>query len=129
MSRGARAIAALATLAAALLVGACEPSGPGSLTATVVMPAATGAAVVELVGPRVTGFEGLAGTRVFPAPATADDTVRRVVVVSPTGTSLQFRLDVEDIRADPPRGQVVDAVDPTNHKVTSLTGYTVRIGR
>ena len=128
MSR-ARGLALVVTLAVGVLVAACEPSGPGSLTATVVMPAATGAAVVELVGPRVTGFEGLGDTRVFPAPATAADTVRRVVVVSPTGTSLQFRVDVEDIRADPPRGQIVDAVDPTNHKVTSLTGYGVRIAR
>jgi hypothetical protein len=113
----------------ALLVSACEPSGPGSLTATIEMPAPTGAAVVELVGPRVTGFEGLGGTRVFPAPATAVDTVRRVVVVSPGGTSLQFRVDVEDVRADAPRGRVVEAVDPANQRVTSLAGYAVRVAR
>lgn len=119
----------IGALVAVLLASACEPSGPGSLTATIQIPAPTGAAVIELTGPSVTGFEGIGGTRVFPAPATAADTVRRVVVVSPSGTSLQFRVDVADIRADPPRGQVVEAVDPTNQRVPSLTGYAVRIAR
>lgn len=118
-----------AVLAALLAVGACEPSGPGSLTATVKAPVPTGAVVVELAGPRMTGFEGVGGTRTFEATATAADTVRRVIVVSPSGGTIQFRIDVEDIRAETPRAAVVDAVDPSNAKVPTLTGYSVRVAR
>ena len=116
-------------LVLALAESACEPSGPGTLTATVHVPAPTGAVVIEFAGPAITAFEGVGGARTFADPVTAADTLQRVVVVSPTGTTLQFRVSVEDVRADAPRGVVVDAVDLANRKVTALAGYSVRVSR
>jgi hypothetical protein len=118
-------------LAAALALGlaACEESGPGALTATVRAPVPTGAVVVELVGATMSGFEGVGDVRAFAAEPMATDTVRRVIVMSPTGASLQFKIQVDDVSQLPPRGAVVDAVYPSNRKITTLTGYTVRISR
>jgi hypothetical protein len=119
-------------LAAALALGAaaCEETGPGTLAASVRAPVPTGAVVIELVGAGVTGFEGEGGTRVFAAePLSAADTLRRVIVMSPTGAALQFRVAVEDVSQPPPRAAVVDAVDPANRKITALAGYAVRIAR
>lgn len=125
----ARVRAGLGALALALAAAACEPSGPGTLTATVQMPVPTGAVTIELAGPKVTAFEGLGGSRTFAAPLSAADTIQRVVVVSPTGATLQFRISVEDVGADPPRAVVVDAVDPANRTISALTAYSVRIAR
>ena len=127
MSRAAR-LAVLAALA--LAVGACEETGPGSLTANVTAPVPTGAVVVELRGARITGFEGVGETRAFAAEPQVSDTILRVIVVSPTGgSSLRFRVQVEDVGEASPRGAVVDAVDGSNRKITALTGYSVRISR
>jgi hypothetical protein len=116
-------------VALALAIAACEESGPGSLTATVRAPVPTGAVVIELVGAEVTGFEGAGDSRAFAADPMPGDTVRRVIVMSPSGASLQFRIQVEDVSSLAPRGAVVDAVDPSNRKITALTGYQVRISR
>ncbi|MSR35507.1 MAG: hypothetical protein EXR95_02520 [Gemmatimonadetes bacterium] len=123
------AVALIAALALALGVAACEPSGPGELTATVQAPVPTGAVVIELAGARITGFDGVGDTRTYAAEAVAGDTVQRVIVVSPTGASLRFRVRVEDVGAEPPRGAVIEAVDPTNRRITALTGYMVRVAR
>jgi len=120
---------AAALVAMVLAAAACEDNGPGSLTATVVAPVPTGAVVVELVGARVTGFEGVEDTRAFAADPQVADTVRRVIVITPTGGAIKFRVEVEDVSEQPPRGAVVDAVDPANRKITALTGYQVRISR
>ena len=126
-SRGARC-ALLAALA--LGVAACEEHGPGSLTASVTAPVPTGAVVVELTGARITGFEGVGDSRAFAADLQPADTILRVIVLTPTGgASLKFRVKVEDVGEAPPRGAVVDAVDPANRKITALTGYTVRISK
>ena len=118
-----------AAVALALGLAACEPSGPGALTATVSAPVPTGAVVVELIGARITAFEGLADARTFAAEPSAADTVQRVIVISPTGGPFRFRIEVEDLGAEPPRGAVVDAVDPANRRISTLTTYTVRIAR
>ena len=124
-----RARAVLGALALGAAVAACEPRGPGSLNATVEAPGPTGAVVIELAGQRMTSFEGVGGTRTFATQGSPADTLRRVVVVSPAGVELRFRIAVEDIGADPPRAAVVDAVDPSNLKVPTLTGYRVKISR
>jgi hypothetical protein len=121
--------APLALAAVALGLAACEPSGPGELVATVHAPVPTGAVVVELVGARMTGFDGVGDSRAFGADGVAADTVRRVVVISPSAGDLRFRVLVEDVGAEPPRAAVIEAVDPANRAITALTGYSVRIAR
>jgi hypothetical protein len=115
--------------ALALGAAACEPSGPGALTANVQAPVPTGAVVVELAGRDVTGFEGAGDVRVFAADPLATDSIRRVIVMSPSAGPLHFRIKVLDVGAPPPTAAVVDAVDAHNRKVTALTSYTVRISR
>lgn len=125
MSRRAR----VAALAALVLAAACEPRGPGALIATIRAPVPIGAVVVELAGARVMAFEGLGSARTFAAEGAPGDTVQRVIVVSPTAGTLRFRLEVEDIAAEPPRAAVVDAVDPANRPIAALDGFAVRISR
>jgi hypothetical protein len=126
--RGARI--AFAAAALALGVAACEPEGPGALSATVYAPVPTGAVLLEVVGTGITGFEGAGDVRAYAAESLRVDTLQRVIVMSPTGgAQLHLRVKVEDVSAEPPRATVVDAVDPTNRKITSLVGYTVRISR
>jgi hypothetical protein len=117
--------------AAALVIGAaaCEPSGPGALTATVRTPGPTGAVVVELVGRDLTGFEGVGDVRTFAADPQPADSIRRVIVMSPSAGPLQFKVQVPDVSAPPPAATVVDAVDASSRKLTTLTGFTVRIAR
>jgi hypothetical protein len=125
--RRARCLATAIALVAG--AAACEPSGPGALTATVQTPGPTGAVVVELTGRDLTGFEGVSDVRTFAADVLPTDSIRRVIVMSPSAGALQFRIQVPDVGAPPPAAAVVDAVDASNRKITALTGYTVRISR
>ena len=130
MSRAARSVAGVALAIGIMAVAACEPSGPGALTATVQAPVPTGAVVVELAGARISRFEGVGDTRTFAADPTAADTVQRVVVLSPGGGGiLRFRLHVDDVGAEPPRGAVVEAVDLANQQIPSVTDYRITISR
>jgi hypothetical protein len=120
---------ALATAAFVIGAAACEPSGPGALTATVQTPVPTGAVVIELVGRDLTGFEGVGDVRAFAADPQPTDSIRRVIVMSPSAGPLQFKVQVPDVSAPPPLATVVEAVDGSNRKLTTLTGFTVRISR
>lgn len=117
------ALVAFLVLAAA----ACEPSGPGSLTASVEGPVAAGAVVVELQGSGITGIEGAGGTRAF--SAAAQNGRHRIVVVGPEAGRLRFRVQVRDLASEPPTGRVVEAVDGQNRPIPSLTAFTVRVAR
>ena len=112
-----------------LCLGACEPSGPGPLTAIVTTPGPTGALVVEVVGTGITGFDGVGDVRTLEAPLAAGDSTRRVVVVSPSGAGLRFSVMVEDVSAPFPRAVVISAVDASNQPISSLTGYSIGISR
>ena len=127
---GARARSVLPVLALATLLGVagCEPSGPGSLTATVTAPGPTGALVIEVTGTGITGFEGLGDVLTF-ADAALTPSPRRVVVVSSTGSAPRFRVKVEDVSGDPPSATVVAAVNTVNTPIPSVLDYSVRIAR
>lgn len=120
---------ALAACVLALAAAACEPSGPGALIATVQAPMPTGAAVVEVAGHGIGGFSGLGDVRTFAGTPAVGDSLRRVVLVSPSGGTLRFSIQVEDVGAEPPRATVLSAADPSNRMISALTGYTVRISR
>ena len=119
----------VAAAALALSAAACEPSGPGDLDATVTTPVPTGAAVIQVVGRGIDGFEGQGDVRVFAEPGTPADTIRKIILVSPSGGALRFRIEVRDVSADPPRALVLSAVDPANRAIASVTGYVVRVAR
>ena len=122
---------AIRVLALATLLGVtgCEPSGPGSLTAIVTAPNPTGGLVIEVAGAGITGFEGLGDVCTLADVAIPGASSRRVVVVSSTGSSLRFRVQVEDVSGDPPSATVVAAVDTSNRPVEAFLGYSVRIAR
>lgn len=126
MTRPLRALAALAGL---LVAAACEPSGPGTLTLTVQPPAPTGAVVLQVAGSGITAIEGVGGTRTYAGAPSAGDSVRAIVAVTATGAAFQMKVDVEDVRADPPRAVVIEAVDLSNRRIENPTGYTIRISR
>lgn len=115
------------TLAALLGVGACD-DGPGSWTATVEGPVAVGAALVEVRGEGITGFEGAGDSQVFPDPTPATRGVRRVVVVSPSG-AVSFRITVEDAATAPPAITLVSAADLASQPLAALGGFSVRVAR
>jgi hypothetical protein len=113
-------------LAALLGLAACEPSGPGTLTVDV---GPVGAVVVELTGTGVVGFGGLGDARTFEAPAVAGALSRRVVVVSPTGANVRFKISVEDVGALFPTATIVSAVDAANEPIDALAGLSLRVSR
>jgi hypothetical protein len=113
----------------ALALAACEPSGPGELTATVRTPRPTGALVVELAGAGITGFDGAGDVRAFSGPVDAVADTQRVVVVSVSGQGIRFRVQVQDLADPPPTAVVVSAVDERNDPIEALGGYSVRIAR
>lgn len=126
MTRSLRALAAVAGLLAAW---ACEPSGPGTLTLTVQPPVPTGAVVVRIAGSGITAIEGVGGTQTYASAASPGDSIRGIIAVTTTGAAFQMKVDVEDVRADPPRAVVVEAVDLANRRITNPAGYTVRVSR
>ena len=116
-------------LLVALALAACEPSGPGELTATVRTPRPTGALVVELTGAGITGFDGAGDARTFSGPLDAAADTQRVVVVSASGERIRFRVQVRDLGDSPPTAVVVSAADTDNDPIDALGGYSVRIAR
>ena len=113
----------------ALALAACEPSGPGELTATVQTPRPTGALVVELTGAGITGFEGAGDVRTFSGPMDAAADTQRVVVVSVSGQRIRFRVQVRDLADPAPTAVVLSAVDTDDDPIEALGGYSVRIAR
>jgi hypothetical protein len=112
-----------------LALGACEPNGPGELTASVRTPRPTGALVVELTGAGITGFDGAGDVRTFSGPVDAVADTQRVVVVSVSGQGIRFRVQVRDLADPPPTAVIVSAVDQENVPIDVLAGYSVRIAR
>src|SRR5687768_2042759 len=114
---------------AILSLAACEPSGPGALTASVHTPAPTGAVVVEVAGAGVTGFEGTGDVRTFSGPVDPRAPSHRVIVVSASGERIRFRIEVEDVQDPAPTASVVSAVDANNLPIGSLGGFSVSVAR
>jgi len=101
-----------------------EPSGPGTLTATVVSPNGDeGSAVVALYGSglgEVTALEG----RVF--SRAVGDTLH-VVVVNPDGGPLRFTVRVDDV-GSLPTGAVLEVAGPDD-ALRTLADYRVEVVR
>ncbi|MDZ7779088.1 MAG: hypothetical protein U5R14_04005 [Gemmatimonadota bacterium] len=80
-----------------------------------------GAVTLEVVGPAVTGFEGVGTTRAYGTTVSARENRHRVVLVDPEGGgTLQVGIRVEDLRADLPTITAVSAAGTDNlERVTS----------
>lgn len=110
------------------LTWGCEsgPSGPGTLSATVSGPQPLGAALVEVVGPAVTGFSAAGDAQAYGASVDAATGTHRVLVVSPSGGELHFGIEVEDLALDPPVATVLRVANPANIMVLA-SQVTVKI--
>lgn len=118
-------------VAVALLLGGCDsgPEGPGTVDARVVAgETGAAAAVLEVRGRGVQGFEGAGDTRIYSAPVSGTPPYHRVVLVSPDAGGMRFRIRVEDRGARLPTGTVVLAADTANAEV-SAAGLELRVER
>lgn len=108
----------------------CEsgPSGPGSWDAAVEnVTMSFGAAVIEVQGAGIAGFDAAGTTRVFWSETAQPDNYR-VVLISPEGsTSIPFRVRVTDLAGPVPGGTVLEAADLLNNPVAGLTDFSVRV--
>ena len=126
MTRGALRLTAC-LLASCVLTG-CDagPSGPGTISGTVVGAAPLGAALIEVTGVGITGFTGQGDTQVYGALVSDLEGRHRVLLVDQGGGQLQFGIRVDDLGADRPIVSVLDAASPEN-EVVSTAGVEVRI--
>jgi hypothetical protein len=129
MTRVWRRSAAAALLAVATLSAGCDsgPKGPGFLSASVEGPVPLGAAIVEVQGQGVIGFEGAGGTHVFSASAQPGS--HRVVLVGETPGPLGFRVQVQELRDAPPTAAVLSAAGSDNIPLATVQAFQVRIVR
>jgi hypothetical protein len=107
--------------AATAALAACDRGpGPGTLTGTVSGPSDLGAAVVEIVGSSVEGFEGLGATRAFDATLPEEKALPpyvrkyRVLLIGEAAGDLRFGIRVRDVDDDFPAVSVVQAADAGN---------------
>ncbi len=124
--KGFRSFAGAAALLATLACGDSGPGGPETLTATIEGPAPLGAALVEVTGGGIEGFEGDSSTEAFAAELAPG--VHRVVLIAPA-PDLRFRILVSDAEEGAPTARVVSAVGTDNEVITLAAQYTVRIAR
>ena len=125
-----RARAPFAALALLLgLLAGCDsgPEGPGFLTARIDGPTPLGAAVIEVTGAGVTGFEGAQTTHVIPREKGVG--VHRVVLIGEAAGDLIFQIGVQDVRATPPVATVLSAADGQNQPLGSVQAFRVQIAR
>ena len=128
---GVRRTGVAATVALLLFASiGCEsgPSGPGSWDAAVENATMSfGAAVIEVQGPGIVGFEPAGTTQVYWAETTQVDNYR-VVLISPEGSSsVPFRVRVSDLGGPVPGGTVVEVADLLNNPVAVLSTFSVRV--
>lgn len=131
MSRGAWKAA---TVAAMLVLAACDskPNGPGTLS-VVVTGGNLGAVVLEASGKGILGFQGQKGATAYsalvqPGSGAQTESVYRVIVVSPVAGDLSFGVRVADVSATKPTFAVIDATDGANATLSG-TGLQVRVLR
>jgi hypothetical protein len=129
-SRRARGRALVLVAFASLGAAACDtgPSGPGTITGTVVGDATLGAVVLEFRGRGVEGFEGLDDTRAYGAAVAGAGDRHRVVLVNPAGGDIRFGMRVQDLGMLPPAVVVVAAAG-TDDRARSAGGIEVRLER
>ena len=105
-----------AALAALIALAGCEfgPKGPGVINGTIISPLNLGAVVLEVEGTSVRGFVGNGDTQAYGSVVPGVGGRHRVVLVSRSGASIQFGIEVEDLRAESPTATVVFAVGVDN---------------
>lgn len=113
----------------ALLV-ACDngPSGPGSLNASVESPTLTAAALVlDVRGVGIRGFSATPPLQIFWGEG-ADPGSFTVVLVNPGDVApLVFRVEVDDLAADPPSGTIKEATALTNLPILDPSSLVLTI--
>ncbi len=122
---------AVATVAlfGAVTLAACdsEPSGPGTLNASVTGDS-LGGVVLEITGVGIRGFEGLDNTQVYSAPLAESPNMHRVLLIDAEGGSLRFGISVADVGMDDPVVNVVSATGVDNF-TRLAAGIVVRVER
>jgi hypothetical protein len=129
--RSARVRARVACLAAVVALAGCDlggPGGPARVAGTLTGNPATGAAVVEVTWPGVTGFEGRGGTQVYSGAVSGFPDRHRVILVDAAGGDLSFTIVLDDTRLDGPVLTVVSAVG-TDNLPLDVTGLRVALER
>ena len=105
-----------AALLALIALAGCEfgPKGPGVINGTIISPFNLGAVVLEVEGTGVRGFVGNGDTQAYGSVVPGVGGRHRVVLVSRSGSSIQFGIEVEDLRAETPFAMVVFAAGADN---------------
>ena len=105
-----------AALLALIALAGCEfgPKGPGVINGTIISPFNLGAVVLEVEGTGVRGFVGNGDTQAYGSVVPGGGGRHRVVLVSRSGSSIQFGIEVEDLRAETPIAIVVFAAGADN---------------
>ena len=105
-----------AALLALIALAGCEfgPKGPGVINGTIISPFDLGAVVLEVEGTGVRGFVGNGDTQAYGSVVPGVGGRHRVVLVSRSGSSIQFGIEVEDLRAETPIAIVVFAAGADN---------------
>jgi hypothetical protein len=115
-----RVVPGLVLAALVALAGCDSNSGPpGVLSGTVTVSAqqTLGAAVLEITGSGIQGFQGQGGSVVYGALLDAQSKRYRMVVVG-TGP-LSFGVKVDNVKSRRPAVQVVSAVDDQNKNLST----------
>ena len=105
-----------AALLALIALAGCEfgPKGPGVINGTIISPFNLGAVVLEVEGTGVRGFVGNGDPQAYGSVVPGVGGRHRVVLVSRSGSSIQFGIEVEDLRAETPIAIVVFAAGADN---------------
>ena len=105
-----------AALLALIALAGCEfgPKGPGVINGTIISPFNLGAVVLEVESTGVRGFVGNGDTQAYGSVVPGVGGRHRVVLVSRSGSSIQFGIEVEDLRAETPIAIVVFAAGADN---------------
>jgi hypothetical protein len=102
------------------------PKGPGVINGSIVSPNDLGAVVLEVEGVGIRGFVGYGGTQAYGALVSSVEGRHRVVLVSRSGSSIQFGIEVEGLGAETPISTVLLAAGVDNLPEL-LTGVLVQL--
>jgi len=99
-----------------LSLAGCDwgPKGPGVINGSIVSPVSLGAVVLEVQGVGSRGFVGNGDTQAYGSVVSSIEGRHRVVLVSASGASIQFGIEVEDLRAETPISTVLLAAGVDN---------------
>ena len=90
------------------------PKGPGVINGSIVSPTDLGAVVREVEGVGIRGFIGYGDTRAYGFLVSSVEGRYRVVLVSRSGLSIRFGIEVGDLGAEAPISTVLLAAGVDN---------------